>query len=1061
MAPKPGNVVQRKRLFKLLDKVLCQPVAWISAPAGAGKTTLVASYLAARNIKPLWYQVDFRDADPAAFFAYLRQAVVKLSPRKREPLPLLSPEYSLGLHVFVHNFFEQMFARLPSGTVLVFDNFQDLPESSPLEELLAPVVAALPEGASIVFISRADPPAAFARLRAARQLGYVGPGALILTTEEARQIGKSFVPEGLSAPSLDELNARAGGWTAGLILLLEGAESGAMKQEGEVAEHLFDFFAAEIMRRAPPAIQDFLARSALLPMMDAASTTALTGNSRADMILRDLLRRNYFISRRTGAAVRYEFHPLFRSYLLEELRRRSDPEMLRQLQLRAGRILAECGEDDAAVELLSRAGAVEELVMLVLGRAGQLIAEGRFLTLEQWLQVIPEDVRRAQPWLVYWLGVSWMPFDLVAARGHFELAHEVFAAVGDVAGMCMSWVGVVDTILNLLDSFAELDPWIDALDRLIDDYGQPTPALAASMAPRMYGALAMRRPQHPRLAQWKAAALAAFDAEQDISSKLLGGFYLSAVAIWTDEFAVAEEMLVRLRRVGEANAAIPAARIVRELFESWFNWLSGRHAQALQAAEAGLAIGRQSGVLLWEPLMLIEALVSAITAGDLTRAAAYIEQLRPMLPHARRWDRAYFYHECGWHAALSGELAEALRLQTTAVKLITEMGGAIPEAEVRLGMAQALSLDGRREERDRELEEARRLGELAGSPLIAFSTAFAGAGYALEDGDTERARLLAALALRIGRGQGYRNFTWWLPQQASRLCAFALEQGIETAYVRELIRTRSLTPPRGELQSESWPWPVKIRLLGHFLLEIDGQAANLGGRVQSRVIEMLKVIVALGGREVAEQQISDLLWPEADGDMARQNFKTTLHRLRKLIGQDAVLLSGGRLSLNAHHVWLDTQAYEQQLTALETAADGEVAWLAGRVLEQYRGGFLPQEQQTWLLGLRERLRSRFLRIIGQAAGRLCDLGLWQTAIDCYQKALEIEPLAERFYTGLMRCHHQLGQVAEGLAVHRRCRDVLSAELHISPSTETEQWHERLQQAGSVNGGKETGRNKGA
>ena len=94
------EVFPRKRLFSLLDHVRKQPVIWVSGPPGCGKTTLVASYLDARKLSCLWYQIDEGDSDPATFFYYMGQAAKRASPRKRKPLPLFTPEYLQGIPTF-------------------------------------------------------------------------------------------------------------------------------------------------------------------------------------------------------------------------------------------------------------------------------------------------------------------------------------------------------------------------------------------------------------------------------------------------------------------------------------------------------------------------------------------------------------------------------------------------------------------------------------------------------------------------------------------------------------------------------------------------------------------------------------------------------------------------------------------------------------------------------------------------------------------------------------------------------------------------------------------------
>ena len=83
--PKITGAYERKRLFKLLDQRLEGPVVWMSAPAGSGKTTLVASYLDARKLPCIWYQLDAGDADPATFFYYLGLAAKRPLPATRSP----------------------------------------------------------------------------------------------------------------------------------------------------------------------------------------------------------------------------------------------------------------------------------------------------------------------------------------------------------------------------------------------------------------------------------------------------------------------------------------------------------------------------------------------------------------------------------------------------------------------------------------------------------------------------------------------------------------------------------------------------------------------------------------------------------------------------------------------------------------------------------------------------------------------------------------------------------------------------------------------------------------
>ena len=234
----------------------------------------------------------------------------------------------------------------------------------------------------------------------------------------------------------------------------------------------------------------------------------------------------------------------------------------------------------------------------------------------------------------------------------------------------------------------------------------------------------------------------------------------------------------------------------------------------------------------------------------------------------------------------------------------------------------------------------------------------------------------------------------------TRLCAEALRAGIEEDYVRQLIRKRKLLPEDPAI--EAWPWSVRIYTLGHFKVVIDDQVIT-ETRAQSKPLALLEALIALGGAEVRVDRVAEILWPDAEGDAAISAFTTTASRLRKLIGEEAIVVKGGRVSLDERRCWLDVRTLERQFGQADKIdrKDTAIRECAEKLLDLYRGPFLGDEEGQWSQRLRHRLREKFARCLAQCVITLRAAGEREEAARLLEKAMDVDPDAVDRYRELM------------------------------------------------------------
>ena len=452
---------------------------------------------------------------------------------------------------------------------------------------------------------------------------------------------------------------------------------------------------------------------------------------------------------------------------------------------------------------------------------------------------------------------------------------------------------------------------------------------------------------------------------------------------------------------------------------------SGHFFDVVAAADQFRALTRAWNIRVFDIQYGGNVVTAHLHLGDVEAAASVLQNLTA--ERGRQLDEADLDHLAGLISLLRGQLRLARERLDQAILKSTICGSEMLAAMIRLVLAQVLELLADTRGALQQLQAVADFAAASRQRLLEQPALTLRAWVLGRHGDAAAADLLR-VALAMGREQGYRLIFPFVPDAVMQeIGLMALRAGIEVDYMCELLRVRRVPPPSpGADVDAHWPWPIRVSLLGPFTLLLDDAPIRLAAKAPKKPLELLKLLAAFGVDSLPLATIEQHLWPDLDGAAARNACNVALHRLRKLLGDEQALqLSEGRLSLNPQRVWTDVASFVRQTGS--DAADPE------RLLKTYRAHLLPDLESPWVLAARERLRSRFLRALAPPLEGLERDGAFEAAVTLHRRVIEVDPAAEAFHLGLVRCLLALGRRAEALDACDRCSEQLYRERGLRPS----------------------------
>jgi LuxR family transcriptional regulator, maltose regulon positive regulatory protein len=448
ISPLRPNIVPRPRLIARLNEGLHGKLTLISAPAGFGKTTLLAEWIAncklqivdynnpnlqsaiynLQSVKVAWLSLDEGDNDPARFLAYLVAALQTIAANiGAGVLGVLQTPQPPPIEVILTALLNDI-ATIPDNFVLVLDDYHVL-DAKPIDTALAFLIEHLPPQLHLVITTREDPQLPLARLRARGQLTELRATDLRFTLAEAAGFLKEVMGLNLSAEDIAALEERTEGWIAGLQLAaisMQGHQDAASFIRSFTGSHHFvlDYLVEEVLHQQSASVQTFLLRTSILdrmcgPLCDALlderpktkdeSSTSSFVLRPSSFVLEELEHANLFIVPLDNERRWFRYHHLFADLLRQRLHQSTasstgDAERgVAELHIRASIWYEDNRLEIEAFHHAAAANDIARAARLIEGAGMPLHFRGAVAPVLNWLESLPTAVLDARPslWVIY------------------------------------------------------------------------------------------------------------------------------------------------------------------------------------------------------------------------------------------------------------------------------------------------------------------------------------------------------------------------------------------------------------------------------------------------------------------------------------------------------------------------------------------------------------------------------------------------------------------------------------------------------------------------------------
>jgi ATP/maltotriose-dependent transcriptional regulator MalT len=1080
------RILARPRLTEILKQHQDSRLLLILGQAAQGKSTLAAAHVDASDLPTAWINLGPEDGDPVNLFYLLVQSLQQVLPETDLSSVLAYPSLMMGPREEVplyRDWILAIFALIPTPMQVVFDGLDRLAPEAPSHVFLQVLLDYAPPGLRLIMLSRELPPLQIHDLQMRREAYLLTNQELAFTRQETGEFFRTVLQLPLPLEQIRLIHRLTEGWVGGLVLL--GFQLNRLPEEAR-AEYLaearfkgevFQYFGDSLFPSRPTAEREFLLKSAVLEVVEPGLAGELTGLPDASEVLQDLVRKNLFVTsvydRRRGWLFRY--HQLFREFLQSEFAAAFNQEQQQAVYGKAGDLLAARGDLEEALPHYLQARAYPRAALALEGVGLDLVKLGRIGDLARWLEALPPDLVRENPWLLFYSYMTKRFKFSPEALDALQQALARFEDRGEVEGTlhCLAYL-IEAGGLGFCSILAPLLVRAEALLQSLppDRYPYELTALWLYL-----GAGLTMRGGSPRRAfrACQNAYLLARDLG-DLPLQLQALTYSAFCLTTLGEFPEAARFWEKADRLA-AQCAHPEPRGLYLLLKAHAAMFRGDFDQAGALARRGEEEVQRHGLAYLFHYVQIGRMITDIFLGNHAGAEetgkglgefaaaagnpfshAMILQLHSMNYYQKgelRTARDFAARSRENFYAAEAHTVHHLQMANIHMCLIdVHLGEITPDTEglIQEGLAHWRNIT-------------------AYLWMVDAHSAMALLKWA--QGNQAEAAAHLQTAFSIAQERGYHHFFLLSRRDLLELSIMALElelQGLPLECACRFLTTKvaDLAGPELErLSHQANPRVAakagEVRRLVHRARLPRLRVETLGGfkvwRGDSILSDsdwegqqtqlLLKALIARGCQQVPLEALMEDLWPEAAPETGKRNLTVGLHRLRKALEPALDKTFGSAyVHLKTNLVCLDQELCQVDVPEfLSLCRDGEkkdregdlaaAVALYQEAAQRYQGDFLPEEPYLpWAESRREELKGRYVEVLERLAQLYEKRGAMTKAIHCLKQLLKADPLWEPAYQKLMLLYARRGLRAPALKVYEDCQKALRQGLDAAPDPAT-------------------------